>query len=211
VRVKKVTLLVLVTLGVAGAVADATGAAYPGYPGPPPRYGDTFDLSVVAGKVQAHAPGQSRFAPVTRPETLPVGTILDTNRGRARLTFAKTRDGSQRQTAEFYSGTFRVLQAPAGPPITVLKLENGTVCPGRAGASGGARSQNRGLWGDGKGNFRTVGKYGSATVRGTIWWAQDTCGGTLFRVKRGVVTIRVFSSGRTLELHAGQRYLAPDG
>lgn len=205
---KKVTLLVLVTLGASGAMADATGAAYPGWP---PRYGVTFDLRVVEGKVLAQVPGQTRFAPVTRPERLPVGTILNTNRGRARLTLAKSRDGSQRQTAEFYSGTLRVLQAPAGPPITVLKLENGTVCPGRAGASGGNRSQNRGLWGDGKGNFRTVGKYGSATVRGTIWWAQDTCGGTLFRVKRGVVTIRDFSSDRTLKLHAGHRYLAPDG
>jgi hypothetical protein len=48
-------------------------------------------------------------------------------------------------------------------------------------------------------------------VRGTIWWAQDTCKGTLFRVKRGVVTIKDFTSGRTLKLHAGQRYLAPNG
>jgi hypothetical protein len=85
------------------------------------------------------------------------------------------------------------------------------VCPGRAGASGGARSQNRGLWGDGKGNFRTVGKHGSATVRGTIWWAQDTCKGTFFRVKRGVATIAVFSTGQMLKLHAGERYLAPNG
>jgi hypothetical protein len=34
--------------------------------------------------------------------------------------------------------------------------------------------------------------------------------GTLFRVKKGVVTIRDFTSGRTLRLHAGQRYLAPN-
>ena len=98
----------------------------------------------------------------------------------------------------------------------MLKLENGLVCPVKKGkrelgGGGLARSSNRGLWGSGKGNFRSEGKHGSATVRGTIWWAQDTCKGTLFKVKRGVVTIKDFTSGKTLKLHAGQRYLAPNG
>jgi hypothetical protein len=197
--VKKTTLLLL-ALCAAVVPAGATGSAYPGWP---PRYGVTFDARVVEGTVFAHVPGSTRFFPIAGRERLPVGAILNANAGRVRLTLAKTRDGSERQTADFYSGTFRVLQTPGGPALTVLKLENGLVCS--------ARTANRGLWGDGVGNFQTRGKHGSATVRGTIWWAQDTCEGTLFRVKRGVVTIKDFTSGKTLKLHAGQRYLAPNG
>ena len=43
------------------------------------------------------------------------------------------------------------------------------------------------LWGNGKGKFRTSGKYSSATVRGTIWLVEDRCEGTLTKVTRGTV------------------------
>ena len=46
------------------------------------------------------------------------------------------------------------------------------------------------LWGNGKGRFRTNGKYSSATVRGTIWLTTDRCDGTLTTVKRGTVSVR---------------------
>ena len=55
----------------------------------------------------------------------------------------------------------------------------------------------RRLWGSGKGNFRTEGQYGAATVRGTIWLTEDRCNGTFFKVKRGAVTIRDFNGNRT--------------
>ena len=45
------------------------------------------------------------------------------------------------------------------------------------------------LWGNGKGKFRTSGKYSSATVRGTIWLVQDRCEGTLTKVSRGTVQV----------------------
>ena len=54
----------------------------------------------------------------------------------------------------------------------------------------GGGSKN-GLWGSGKGNYKkTVGKYGSATVRGTIWLTRDEPAGTFFQVKSGVVTVK---------------------
>lgn len=168
-----------------------------------PTYGETIDLVPVSGTVRVHVPGQTRFTPLEVEEQVPVGSIVDTDRGRVRLISARSRRGSLSQAAEFYDGTFRVLQPESGRPLTVLKLENGVVCP--------ARSAGRGLWGSGSGNFQTRGKHGSATVRGTIWWAQDNCRGTYFKVRRGVVTIRDFGSGRTLRLHAGERYLAPNG
>ena len=48
------------------------------------------------------------------------------------------------------------------------------------------KPKTRKLWGDGKGTFRTTGKYSAATVRGTKWLVQDSCAGTLTRVTQGV-------------------------
>jgi hypothetical protein len=96
--------------------------------------------------------------------------------------------------------------------MTVLKLQSAPTCGGGEGGGPGATVSSRrggGLWGSGKGNFRSEGKHGSATVRGTIWWAADTCRGTLFKVKKGVVLVEDFTSDRKLKLHAGQKYLAP--
>jgi hypothetical protein len=72
----------------------------------------------------------------------------------------------------------------------------------------GAKSVLGSLWGNGKGKFRTNGKYSSATVRGTIWLTQDRCDGTLTTVKRGIVSVRDFKRGRTVSVKAGHSYLA---
>ena len=48
----------------------------------------------------------------------------------------------------------------------------------------------RKLWGDGRGRFRTRGRYGAATVRGTKWLTQDRCDGTRVRVVRGKVGVQ---------------------
>ena len=96
----------------------------------------------------------------------------------------------------------------------VLKLRGPLNC-GKGGGSGrvagrlerGGR-KSRKLWGSGKGNFRTEGNNGSATVRGTIWLTEDRCDGTFFKVRRGVVTIRDFGADETFPLGKGKSYLA---
>ena len=64
------------------------------------------------------------------------------------------------------------------------------------------------LWGNGKGKFRTNGKYSSATVRGTIWLTTDRCDGTLTTVKRGTVSVRDLRRHKTVTVKAGHSYLA---
>ena len=64
------------------------------------------------------------------------------------------------------------------------------------------------LWGNGKGKFRTSGKYSSATVRGTIWLTQDRCDGTLTKVTRGTVQVADFKRRTTVNVTAGHSYLA---
>jgi hypothetical protein len=65
------------------------------------------------------------------------------------------------------------------------------------------------LWGNGKGKFRTKGRYSSATVRGTIWLTADRCDGTLTRVTQGRVSVFDFTRKKTVNVSAGKSYLAP--
>jgi hypothetical protein len=54
------------------------------------------------------------------------------------------------------------------------------------------KKKTRGLWGDGKGQFRT------ATVRGTVWFTEGRCDRTLTKVKRGVVEVRDVVKRKTI-------------
>jgi hypothetical protein len=103
-------------------------------------------------------------------------------------------------------------------PITtdlVLKRASASGCPRPTHARAVAAAKKKGhksvlgkLWGNGKGRFRTSGKYSSATVRGTFWLTEDRCDGTLTTVKRGIVDVRDFVRKKTLAVKAGHSYLA---
>jgi hypothetical protein len=99
-----------------------------------------------------------------------------------------------------------------GKVIVELRLQGGNfkVCPKRKTSSVSATGKTpvRQVWGDGKGKFRTKGRYSSATVRGTNWLTSDRCAGTFTRVKKGVVEVRDFPKRRTLRLPAPRTYLA---
>jgi hypothetical protein len=49
-----------------------------------------------------------------------------------------------------------------------------------------------------------------ATVRGTSWYTEDRCDGTLTRVSQGSVSVRDLVNDRTVIVRAGHSYLAPD-
>ena len=81
-------------------------------------------------------------------------------------------------------------------------------CSNRARTSQSKKPKSRRLWGDGKGKFRTKGRYAAATVRGTRWLTQDTCAGTLIRVTQGTVNVRDNVLRKTVIVRKGKRYLA---
>lgn len=90
---------------------------------------------------------------------------------------------------------------------------NFEVCKARAAGRAFAASKSstrviRQLWGVAKGQFRTKGRYASATVRGTKWLTADRCDGTLIRVAAGAVSVRDFVKHRSRTLRAGRHYLA---
>jgi hypothetical protein len=164
------------------------------------------------------------YIPVKGAEVIPVGSILHTVRGRVALTSvaATTTAGTTQRTqkADFYEGIFRVRQAKARRPITDLVVKSDDfrrVCgasPRSVGAGAAATKKKRSkkvvgnLWGNGKGRFRTTGRYSAATVRGTIWLTRERCDGTLTRVTRGSVSVRDKVARRTVTVRAGNSYLA---
>ncbi len=175
-----------------------------------PHYGKFAVVALVHGKVLIKVPGGKGFVRLTDDDQIPLGTIIDTTQGRVRLTCAKSRQGDDTQTADFWEGVFRVGQPASGKPTTELKLIDtfGKGQKHRASSSKARKGNNR-LWGSGHGNFVTKGSYGSASVLGTIWLTEDRPTGTFFKVKRGIVQIQDFTRHRKLKLHPGQDYLAP--
>jgi hypothetical protein len=206
-------------------------------PPPPPVPGKSVVVKVVSGTVlvkyppayvpRATAPAKG-FVPFIGAANLPVGTQLDTSKGRVALTSASDTGGVKTQTSAFYEGIFQVKQAlPKKKPKKPAALTTDLVMKGQLPRSGcaplkgasaasvSAKKKKKGphsvlgkLWGSGKGKFRTSGKYSSATVRGTIWLVEDRCDGTLTKVRRGVVSVRDIRRKKTVKVKAGHSYLA---
>ena len=139
--------------------------------------------------------------------TIPFGATVDVTRGAIVLmtttgTLRVTGAGGATAAFKLFRGTDR------GKPIVELGLVKGDfgVCPERR--RSGASQVVRAVWGDGKGEFRTGGRSSSATVRGARWLTADRCDGTLTRVARGRVEVRLFRSNRIVIVPAGYSYLA---
>ena len=148
--------------------------------------------------------------------TVPFGATVDVSEGRLTMradvgTLQVFGDG--RNAARFVPR--RASERVNGRTRTLIQL---TLSGGDFGVCGrrrtaGRAQQNRGevrsLWGNGKGRFRTRGRYAAATVRGTRWRTVDRCDGTLTVVRQGVVEVRDLTRGRTVRVRAGRSYLAP--
>jgi hypothetical protein len=173
-----------------------------------------------AGRLAQTPPG---FLPLRGAAILPVGSIVETAKGRVELTAAAATSGSKTMKAQFYEGRFQIKQVRQGRRgaarrklFTQLPLQGGDfrkVC-GRSTRALAAQKKKRSkkkvrhLWGDGKGDFQTRGRGAAATVRGTIWLTEDRCDGTLVRVRRGRVAVRDLRLRKTIIVRAGQSYVA---
>jgi hypothetical protein len=187
-------------------------------------------VRVVSGEVFYKKPSSlaqapAGFKPLVGGATLPVGTTLETTKGRVELVAAARTSGGQTMKAQFFQGRFvirQVRQARRGAKsrrlFTQLRLAGGTfksTCRANASASRTlaatkkrSKKKVRRLWGDGKGSFQTRGQGAAATVRGTRWLTEDRCDGTLVRVRRGRVAVRDLRLRKTIIVRAGQSYVA---
>ena len=173
---------------------------------PPPVPGKKVNLKLLSGIVLYKPPGSRKFLKLTDDVQVPVGTTLDTLKGRVSITASSDRKGGTNKSW-FYSGVFKIKQALAAKPVTELQLTGAKLSCKKASAAA-KKPKTRKLWGDGSGSFRTRGQFSSATVRGTKWVVIDRCDGTLTRVARGVVTVRDFVKRKTVIVRAGKQYLA---
>jgi hypothetical protein len=128
-------------------------------------------------------------------------SFFDARQGRVRITVMRGPDGERTASAVFRDGKFQLTQAVEAPYVTDLRLVGGLGLACRTARTsalppdGAKKKRKRGrrLWGDGKGKFRTSGRYSAATVRGTRWLVEDRCDGTLTRVARGEVEVEDYS------------------
>lgn len=203
----------------AGAVERA--AAPPPPPGPskpaplpPPVLGATVNLEFGHGTVTVRLPG-GRGRTLTGSRQVPVGTRVDATGGLVRLTGTTDSAGTS-ATAKFFDGAFEVHQdagsgsaTPVDLKLRVTKAPTcGTAKSLQARKRGKRRAKGRGLWGRGKGRFRTRGRHSAATVRGTWWYVGETCKGTFTRVRAGAVDVRDLPRRRTIRLGSGDSYTA---
>jgi hypothetical protein len=177
-------------------------------PLPKPKPGLAVNLKRQAGTTLVKLPGQPTFRRLVGGAQVPVGSIVDVTRGRSALT-------SSGGTSEFSRGVFLVREPKTNPGLRVTELAlrggNFAACAKstkRRAASLAEPKPIRQLLGNGRGHFRTSGRFASATVRGTVWLLQDRCDGTLIRVLRGAVAVQHVRGRKTTIVTAGHSYLA---
>jgi Ca2+-binding RTX toxin-like protein len=180
-----------------------------------PKRRDSALVTPVTGSLQMSPTGIVRRVPLQDKVVLPLRSIVDTAAGQVKVASAPTTRKIETVTLE--DGAFDITQTAAKNAITQFALQGGdfNVCPTAAGrrasSSAGNKSSTktvRSLWANGKGKFRTKGRYAAATVRGTKWQTVDRCDGTLIRVERGAVSVRDLVTKKTVALKAGDTYLA---
>jgi hypothetical protein len=198
---------------------DAVAAVVPGPPRP--VFDRTATVQTVSGTVFVKTPSSANFTPLTSPAGVPMGTTIDTTNGTVQLTSANA--NGRTESGRFYSGVFKLTQTKTRSrlkrhrvvSVTVLSLGGGPSIGCAAGGApvfaSGAAASGRRLWGDAHGNFRTRGRYASATVRGTRWLIEDTCAGTLVKVARGVVAVEDLRTHKTVLVPAGKSLLSKSG
>ena len=150
------------------------------------------------------------FVPLSGIRGIPVGTTLDSRRGVVRVFTAANASSTKLNQADFNGGVFLSLQNRRLHGLSDINLTGGSFRACSAKGASASRSSRivRRLRGNGRGRFRTRGRYSAATVRGTIWDTIDRCDGTLTKVTRGVVVVRDLRKRRNITVRAGKSYLA---
>jgi len=180
-------------------------------PAVPPVLGQTVNLDVRAGTVKVKGPGAPGYVALSQTASVAVGSLIDTRRGSVTLRSALPRGAVQRGV--FHGGLSEVRQSRGAGGLTELVLRGplptctGTVA--HAATTNSPPRPRRRLWGhDNHGKFRTRGGQSVATVRGTDWYVEDRCDGTLTRVSKGSVSVFDRGRHRTVLVRAGHSYLA---
>ena len=196
----------------AGQIAQPGAVEHPEHT----TFGATVAAQPNAGTVSVQVPGSDDFVVLTEGAPIPVGSYVDASAGLIEIG-AEAGPGGAEQNAVVTGSVFRVGQMEDGATVLALKGGDFSNCDDDDGAGvrarGAAKRKRsgdvaRGIWAAGKGRFRTKGRHGAATVRGTRWATVDRCHSTTVKVFEGIVDVADFGLGRTVAVGAGERYVA---
>ncbi len=173
-----------------------------------PVLGSTAAVVPVSGSVFIGEGARRRL--LTARSIVPVETHIDATEGEVELTFETapqdTAAYGEFQHGVFYDGAFTVHQG-TGDSLVELRLTG--EAPDSAGTARASRAaKRRRVWGSAKGEFRTTGRHGAATVRGTRWLVEDRPSGTFIKVTEGSVLAEAFARDKSRVLHAPESFLA---
>ena len=166
----------------------------------------SFGGPPVAGKSVGARPVSGTVLVKCRRQVRPARGGAAQERRRGRRPQGPGRDHPRRRRQGACSTTASSSSRQSGG-ITTLTLSEALDCSKRA-LTAAKKPKTRKLWGDGKGKFRTKGKYSAATVRGTKWLVSDTCTSTRTTVRQGSVSVRDDVAKKTVVVRAGKSYTA---
>ena len=107
----------------------------------PPVAGKTVNVEPVSGTVRIKRPGSNRYVTLTAEAQIPVGSSIDTRRGRIAITAAQ--GGGTTASADFFDGLFKLTQTKGSKPVTTLALTERLSCPRKASAAAAAKKKRR--------------------------------------------------------------------
>jgi hypothetical protein len=201
-------LALLATLAGLPLAITGAGGTSAAQEGPVPVLGRSVTVTLVSGTVLIKPKGSRKFHKLAGGEVIPVGSSVDTRRGRVSLASAVNKQGGFK-ASDFFAGRFRVAQRRRDNAVTDLILNGKLENCGKGASAAAKKRKGRRLWGSGKGKFRTRGKRSAALVRGTEWLVYDQCDSSTYNaVRKGTVAVRDFRLKKTIRLKAGQKYIA---
>ncbi|MBJ7328268.1 MAG: hypothetical protein JHC95_00135 [Solirubrobacteraceae bacterium] len=182
---------------------------------PNPVTDRSLALAPTTGTARVRPANTTTAVVLREPDLVADGSVFDTEAGGIAVSVAQA---GEVRTTTLTQGRVTIDQDAGRNPITKVKLVAPlTGCPTARSAIAGrhafaktAQSKRKGrrerrVVARGNGRFRTDGKYGSATVRGTEWQTTDTCKATSVRVFSGVVSVFDRVRGKRVSVTAGQR------
>jgi len=203
--------------------ATSTTSEPPAPPPPPPlppsgQVSGTTPTGYSTPKVKL--PGTNEYVDLEPGMVLPPGTVVDlsdgggiqlTNSDGQQMTFYGEGTTSSQITisGQLFSDRPSSGSQAAKPPVENIVLTGGNfnVCKTKSLRAGKTPPPIRKVWGHGKGNYRTKGRFAAATVLGTWWATVDRCDGTLIIVKQGIVSVRDLLTKKDHRVTAGHSYL----
>jgi len=93
---------------------------------PRPHKGRSVTVAAERGTILVRVPGTRRYVPIGSLTEIPLGSIIDARKGRARITAEVDAKTGKTQSSVFYDWFFRVLQTKGAKPITEARLVKGS-------------------------------------------------------------------------------------